>query len=164
MSDTSSAEFAQGLEHLGPVPAHCGKLKHPRIIDEQRKQREPEDKANAVPCVEIIQHFRGEPTSTKPHEWRWGNRGSLSVNLEKNRWFDHEANEGGDTLTFVERELRFSREAAIAWVQNWEKCPDAIPAAAGVNRPAPPLGRIIATYDYRHESRDSRYLQSWRRW
>ena len=149
MSNNVSPEGPQGFPHLGPLPPYLAERPFPRIF----QHLEREEKARAVPCADIVEHLRGEPTFMKPKEWRWGSHGSLSVSLEKNCYFDHEANEGGDTIKFVEREFGYNREDAIAWLLDSKNSSAA--AAAGksvVHRPPPRLGRIVATYDYLSES------------
>jgi hypothetical protein len=106
-----------------------------------------------VSCADIIRHFRGEPTSAKSTGWRWGSHGSLSVSLDKNCWFDFEANEGGDTIRFIERELGYGKADAISWLLDSEHHSD--PTATSkpsVLRPVAPLGRVVATYDYESET------------
>ena len=66
----------------------------------------------------------GEPSIRKKKELRWGNQGSLSVNLDKGTWYDHEAQEGGGVLDLVVREVGCKRAAAIQWLEQrglWEK-------------------------------------------
>jgi hypothetical protein len=51
-----------------------------------------------VPIDVVAKHYLGEPFSKSDREWRYGNKGSLSINLDNNVWFDHEANKGGGVL------------------------------------------------------------------
>jgi hypothetical protein len=46
----------------------------------------------------------GEPNRrlSKAKELRFGTNGSLSVDLEKGRWFSHEAQQGGGVLALIE--------------------------------------------------------------
>ena len=37
------------------------------------------------------------------YELRYGNKGSLSVDLNKGTWFDHEADEGGGMISFIKK-------------------------------------------------------------
>jgi RecA-family ATPase len=48
-------------------------------------------------------------------ELRWGTRGSMSVDLVKGTWFDHEANEGGGVLDLIEREKGLTGADAFEW-------------------------------------------------
>ena len=56
----------------------------------------------------LAKHFFGEPNRafSSDSEWRYGTKGSLSIDVTAGRWFDHEANEGGGVLDLVERELK----------------------------------------------------------
>ena len=149
MTDNASSMGPQGFSDWGRRPAYLAERPFRRVFEHFDR----EEKAQAVPCADIVQYFRGEPTLTKPTEWRWGTHGSLSVSLEKNCWYNHEAGEGGDTIGFVEREFGCRREDAISWLLDNEIYSDrAATAKPSVHRPAPPLGRIVATYDYVNES------------
>lgn len=46
----------------------------------------------------------GEPSKKRDSHWRWGSKGSLSVDIQAATWFDHEAGEGGGLLALIERE------------------------------------------------------------
>ena len=65
---------------------------------------------------DVARALLGEPSSATRTELRYGRRGSLSVDIERGRWRDHEAVEGGGVLALVERE-RGSRAAALAWLE-----------------------------------------------
>jgi len=63
--------------------------------------------------TEISQHIKivaqallGEPNKrlSSSSELRWGNHGSLSVDLAKGTWFDHEADEGGGVIDLIKRD------------------------------------------------------------
>jgi len=53
----------------------------------------------------------GDPSSRGPREWRWGRRGSFSLDLERGTWRDFEAGEGGGVLDLVMRERRLGTRA-----------------------------------------------------
>ena len=76
--------------------------------------QQPIDWPALMPAVAEV--LLGEPTSRTRTELRYGRRGSLSVDIERGRWHDHEAGEGGGVLALVERE-RGSRAAALAWLE-----------------------------------------------
>jgi hypothetical protein len=57
-----------------------------------------------VPIDVVAKHYLGEPFSKSDREWRYGNKGSLSINLDNNVWFDHEADEGGGVVDFIKRQ------------------------------------------------------------
>src|SRR5260221_3622248 len=56
----------------------------------------------------------GEPQQKCGHEWRYGNRGSLSIDIAKGRWFDHEANRGGGVFDLIRRQ---GHEQPAAWLR-----------------------------------------------
>ena len=60
----------------------------------------------------------GEPNAklSKPKELRFGNHGSLSVNLEAGTWFDHETKIGGGTLALIEHKTGRSGTHRLAWL------------------------------------------------
>jgi hypothetical protein len=67
----------------------------------------------------VARQLLGEPNkdaSTKT-ELRYGQRGSLSVNLVKGTWFDHEANEGGGVLDLVQRETKLTEGRRLEWLE-----------------------------------------------
>ena len=86
----------------------------------------------------------GEPTQCHiaKGELRWGTNGSLAVDTRKGRWFDHEANEGGGVLDFVQLHRKTDKAGAFEWLQDCgyiEK-----PTAKQKSK----LGKEIASYDY----------------
>ena len=50
---------------------------------------------------QVARHYKGEPTSKRGAELRWGTHGSFSVDLRKGTWFDHEMNTGGGVIDLV---------------------------------------------------------------
>ena len=54
------------------------------------------------------------PSSKSQHELRFGKRGSLSVNIKNDVWFDHEHMTGGGILDLVVREGKATNKAAAA--------------------------------------------------
>ena len=79
-------------------------------------------------------------------EWRYGTRGSLSVDLEKGTWFDHELNVGGGVIDLICRETGQSNGAAFEWL-----CAEGF----DVDEPAQHAARrIVATYPYRDEQEE----------
>jgi hypothetical protein len=84
----------------------------------------------------------GEPAQKHGHEWRYGNRGSLSIDLAKGRWFDHEVNAGGGVFDLIKRQ---GHEQPAAWLRR----EGLLAAPQVVGRPRP---RIVKTYPYCDES------------
>jgi hypothetical protein len=48
---------------------------------------------------------------------RYGTKGSLSINLAKGTWYDHEAGNGGGCLDFVARETGLQDADAVQWLR-----------------------------------------------
>jgi len=78
----------------------------------------------------------GEPAQKHGCEWRYGNRGSLSIDLAKGHWFDHEANTGGGVFDLIKRQ---GHEQPAVWLLR--------EGLLATPRPQP---RILS-YDYRDE-------------
>ena len=97
----------------------------------------------------------GEPNErlSTPGELRFGTRGSLSVDLEKGRWFDHEANTGGGVLNLIERETGepvAGGAAAIWFRENILGTADATPVH--------PARLKCEVETYRYEDEDGKHL------
>jgi hypothetical protein len=91
----------------------------------------------------VARALRGEPNaslSTK-NELRFGSRGSLSVDLRKGCWADHETGESGGALDFVKRETRTDQDGAL----------DYLVKAGHIAPPDPDYG-IVAKHDYYDEN------------
>ena len=59
----------------------------------------------------------GEPTQKSRREWRWGQRGSLSLcrtGSKRGLWCDHESGEGGDIIDLIRRERHADFKGALA--------------------------------------------------
>jgi hypothetical protein len=84
----------------------------------------------------------GEPAQKRGHEWRYGNHGSLSIDLAKGRWFDHEVNAGGGVFDLIKRQ---GHAQPAAWLRR----EGLLTTPQVVSRPQP---RIVKTYPYRDES------------
>src|SRR5262245_50301700 len=54
--------------------------------------------------ADVALRLLGEPSS-KPSrdEWRYGTKGSFSVNLKDGTWYDHEIKEGGGVFTLIQQ-------------------------------------------------------------
>jgi hypothetical protein len=69
---------------------------------------------------EVARKLLGEPTS-KHHggrELRYGTRGSLSIDLGKGAYFDHESGQGGGLLDLIVREIGGDHRGAINWLND----------------------------------------------
>ena len=94
----------------------------------------------------LAQSFFGEPNRAYSSEFelRYGAKGSLSVDLRKGTWFDHEANEGGGALDLVTRETHLVGPDRLDWLKQKGFLYETI----HTNGSAAPRPSIIATYDY----------------
>jgi hypothetical protein len=99
------------------------------------------------------------PAHSKPTEARYGNNGSLSLDLTSNTFFDHEASTGGGLLDFLVHrgEAKDRREAGL-WLDRsgLAGAPTAAPppstpakTTTGPKATRPSLGSPVASYDYR---------------
>ena len=97
--------------------------------------------ANAMKDVALA--FFGEPNKSlsTPTEWRWGNRGSLSIDIEKGVWIEHGHNPGGGVLDLIKVKKGLEKPEAILWMETEGFLPKT--NGAGSIRP-----KIVATYDY----------------
>ena len=88
----------------------------------------------------------GDPSSAKPNEWRYGNHGSLAVDLEAGTWFDHERDEGGGVLDLVMRETQATcNREALLWLEDKGIKPVDV-APQKPKRTGKP--KLVKTYDY----------------
>lgn len=105
-------------------------------------QSTPDDLAGA--CGTVARALLGDPNplhSTKT-EWRYGNNGSLSIDLEKGTFYDHENGQGGGTLDLIVRERGGSKAEAAKWVEE----------LTGKQSHPAPKPKIVATYRYEDEN------------
>jgi hypothetical protein len=72
-------------------------------------------------CIgDVARHLLG-PTNkkmSKMHELRFNQRGSISVDLRKGTWYDHETGEGGGTIALVMRERKCTNAEAAKWLED----------------------------------------------
>jgi RecA/RadA recombinase len=94
----------------------------------------------------------GEPNRalSSAAELRYGTRGSVSVDLRKGTWFDHETNEGGGTLDLIERQTGLREAERFEWLTRHTDYQEQ-PKSNGHDRGGK-LGRIAATYPYVDEA------------
>jgi len=88
---------------------------------------------------QVARHILGEPNAalSSKRELRYGTHGSLSIDLDKGTWFDHETNEGGGVLKFIEHELKLANGSAASWMQR----------ELGIRLDSNPR-QLVAAYDY----------------
>ena len=79
---------------------------------------------------QIVEMLDLKPSSSSSHELRFGKKGSLSVNLRQDIWFDYEAQTGGGMLDFVVHNGKASDQASAAkWLEeNGLITPSQVPA------------------------------------
>jgi P4 family phage/plasmid primase-like protien len=73
---------------------------------------------------ELALHLLGTPNKklSTSDELRFGNRGSISVNIggaEPGVWYDHEAGKGGGALELIQHVQNCDLKEACAWAENW---------------------------------------------
>ena len=56
---------------------------------------------NVCDIKQVVELLNMQPSKTSQHELRFGKRGSLSVDLKNDVWFDHEHMVGGGILDLV---------------------------------------------------------------
>ena len=66
----------------------------------------------------IARILLGEPNQrlSSKHELRFGNRGSVSIDLRKGTWFDHERGVGGGVLDLIEDRTGRQGKAQFDWL------------------------------------------------
>ena len=113
---------------------------------------------NTVPRIDfpslmepVALRLLGEPNprlSKPPRDVRFGNNGSMCVDYENGRWFDHENNVGGGVLDLIRHKRGFDAGAAMEWLRceglfTEDSVGEAVPTVAR---------RIVKTYDYVDEN------------
>lgn len=106
--------------------------------------------------VDVVTDARGDPNPylSSKTELRFGTHGSLSIDLEKSVWFDHEANRGGGTLDFLAFEKQLTGRSAFDYMRDELKLPidDGPAPAIGHSNGHAAARKIAATYDYLDEA------------
>ena len=67
---------------------------------------------------QIAVSLKGEPKTKTPTEWRWGNKGSFALYLERGSFFDFEDNVGGGAVQMVMHELGIDKPQASEWLRD----------------------------------------------
>ena len=138
-----------------------GKLTFRRVTEEERAKLPPRKRRpNGAPqkdstdahrfSAEDLRGFMGEVARfllgtpnralSKGREMRYGTRGSLSIDLVKGVWRDHERGNGGGVLDLIERETGLRGDDRFAWLRENGFKPNGNESGG--------LGRIVATFDY----------------
>lgn len=100
----------------------------------------------------IARSLLGEPNPklSSDHELRFGKRGSMSVDLAKAAWFDHERGVGGGVLDLIKDQTGVNGRD---WIErHGSEIKRTRPAPRKANGKAAPLGKKVATYPYRDEA------------
>lgn len=68
---------------------------------------------------DVVTALLGEPNRklSRGARWRYGSKGSLSVDLDKAAWFDFEAEQGGKLSKLIEREKGCDWKGARRWLE-----------------------------------------------
>jgi hypothetical protein len=101
----------------------------------------------------VAHHLIGEPNAamSKANELRFGARGSLSVDLDKGVWHDHEEGVGGGVLDLIARQTGITvRAEQLNWLEK-SGLKEHRPAPALTKPKAVPKPKIEATYAYQDE-------------
>lgn len=107
----------------------------------------------------VARELLGEPNRamSSKNELRYGSHGSLSVDLAKGTFYDHEAQQGGGVLDLITRETGKRGDEREHWIG--ERFPDVIvserqPRKSNGKNDAgkQPLGKEVAWYDYLDEA------------
>lgn len=104
----------------------------------------------------------GTPSDRSKTELRFGANGSVSINLTKGTWYDHEAGEGGGVIDALKQRMAgvHDDKDAFEWLEHHRLYHDDDARDAGNggvaanyhrHKPTPP-GELIATYIYTDES------------
>ena len=101
----------------------------------------------------IVRALFGEPNPkhSKPGNIRYGSKGSLSIDLKKGVFKDHERNEGGGMVMLISRERKCSYSEAHKWVEQ-EVLGQSDPPTKLNGKGADHKRRNVDAYDYRDES------------
>lgn len=119
----------------------------------------------------------GDPNShlSSQHEFRYGSRGSLSIDLKKGTWFDHERGIGGGVLDLIADQTGRDFPACVEWLDDHGFERERRPPPERSERPKlhivrpqsngrdrephgqrerkqAPLGHLVETYDYVDEN------------
>ena len=122
--------------------------------------------ADLVPLMaDVAAAIWGKPTSSSKTELRYGRKGSVSIDLEKGTWYDHEAGEGGGVLDALKKRGGVHNDQeAFHWLEErglwtnghaqagqWRSGGNGTSGHAKARQKRKPIGELVATYDYTDE-------------
>ena len=122
--------------------------------------------ADLVPLMaDVAAVIWGKPTSSSKTELRYGRKGSVSIDLEKGTWYDHEAGEGGGVLDALKKRGGVhDDQEAFHWLEErglwtnghaqagqWRSGGNGTGGHAKARQKRKPIGELVATYDYTDE-------------
>lgn len=99
--------------------------------------------ARAMGPVAIELLGQPNPKHSRRDELRYGTHGSLSVDLRKGVWADHEAGTGGGVLDLLHQRRGLAKPDALQWLRDHDHLPKREPAAAPAQ-----ARRQVAAYTY----------------
>ncbi len=71
---------------------------------------------------DLAYQFLGKPQAQKPTEWRYGNKGSISIHVAGHRqglYSNFETGESGNALKFIQDQLNCDHKQAFKWGIEW---------------------------------------------
>ena len=103
----------------------------------------------------VAKHFWGDPNPrlSKSNKWRWGNKGSKSLEVDKGIWKDFEADRGGGVIDLVMIEEQTDRGGAIQWLRDNGFVEDRSTTRRNVSRSKGGSGQPIRQRDTRPDRR-----------
>ena len=66
---------------------------------------------------QVARELLGKPTQESKRELRYGTHGSMSIDLEKDTFYDHENKEGGGVLDLIARKTGCANGEAVDWLK-----------------------------------------------
>ena len=99
----------------------------------------------AAHMASVAEHLLGEPNQrlSSISEHRYGMNGSLSIDIETGRFYDHETKTGGGVLDLISRETHCDHQGAVLWMRE-----HGFLEQQQSNGKSTSLGKEVAHYDY----------------
>ena len=96
----------------------------------------------------LARHFFGEPNQrlSSKTELRFGTHGSMSIDVGKGTFYDHEIGSGGGVLDLLERMTGLHGQERFDWLEH-----NGFLSPRAARYDPPPRNRIEKIYDYREE-------------